>query len=152
MRFRIGAAVIFACGGIAAAQTLPGTPVDVPKQSYEMPGKPVGQPSVQPVGTQLPKVGNQLPRTGTSPGQPGGVNSPFGGGAGWPTVDPALVVAPYPGDKKPAADFWDRLQDRWAKLFAPPPRPPSVYVPGITRRNRERREAREMDLERRWRD
>ncbi len=142
--------LFFAAVFASAAIAQPIGPV-VPATGGEMPGKPVGQASVQPVGTRLPTVGKTLPKVGTPLGEPGGPNNPFGGE--WPTsIDPNLVIAPYPGQKNPTADFWDRLQDRWAKLFPPSAKPPSTYIPGLTRRNRERREREQALLERRMRD
>jgi hypothetical protein len=63
-----------------------------------------------------------------------------------------MVVAPYPTQPSPASDFWDRLQQRWAALFETPKPPQTTWVPGTTRRARERRERAEAMLERWHRD
>lgn len=139
---------------VVVAQTTPltqPTPPGVPTAGFEMPGVPVGKPSIlqpvgTPVGTRLPTVGTQLQQA-VDPKKP---TSPFNGV--WPTVDEDLVIAPYPGMKKASADFWDRLAERWAALLAPPPPPPTKWIPGTTRRARERRERQQELLERRMRD
>jgi hypothetical protein len=122
----------------------------VPAAGYEMPGTAVGKPSVQPVGSpvgsRLPDVGTRLPPAVGA----GGTTSPFGGT--WPTVDPKQVVAPYPTQPSPASDFWDKLQQRWATMFDPPKPPQSNWIPGLSRRARERRERAEAALERWHRD
>jgi hypothetical protein len=108
-----------------------------------MPGKPVGTPSVQPVGTRLPSVGTQLPKVGQPPSGYNGSkpNSPFAQGGNWPTnVDPNLVVAPYPTPKLDSDGFWDKLYQRWLVLFEDDKKAQPTWVPGISRRNRERRE------------
>ena len=122
----------------------------VPAGVTEMPGTPVGRPSVQPVGspvgTRQPDVGTKLP-----PAVGGGaVKSPFGGQ--WPTVDPKQVVAPYPTQPSPTSDFWDKLTQRWGAIFDPPQPPQTKWVPGLSRRARERRERREELMERWHRD
>lgn len=117
-----------------------------------MPGTPVGLPSVAPVGNRLPQVGSQLPRVGTSPSGYNGANpnSPFVG-KDWPKPDPNLVVAPYPTPNLKTDSFWDKLLERWQVLFAGDQKPPtSTWTPGISRRNRERKEKREEELMR-WR-
>jgi hypothetical protein len=109
-----------------------------------MPGKPVGTPSVQPVGSQLPTVGTHLPKVG-EPLKNGKLpNSPFVG-EGWPTPDPNLIVAPYPTLNPNSNTFWDRLYQRWLHLFTDNPKPATGYFPSLTRRARERRE-REQEL------
>lgn len=120
-----------------------------PASAQVMPGKAVGVPSVQPVGTRLPTVGTQLPRVGQPPGAPGNKppESPFTQG-NWPTPDPNLVIAPYPTPKLDSGNFWDRLYQRWLVLFTDDPQPTPNWVPGISRRNRERREKREEMLRR----
>lgn len=143
----LGAAFPFVAA-TAVAQTAPitpGTPPGVPPAGFEMPGTPVGKPSVStvgsPVGTRLPTVGTKVPQATAS--------NPFTGN--WPSVDPTQVVAPFPGMKKDSLDFWDRLNERWAALFTPPP-PQSNFVPGLSRRARERREKLQVEQERRMRD
>jgi hypothetical protein len=144
----LGAALLLPPAAVAqTTPTAPATPPGVPAAGYEMPGVPVGKPSTlqpvgSPVGTRLPNVGTQLPQATTS--------NPFNGN--WPSIDQDLVVAPYPGMKKESADFWDRLAERWAALLTPPPPPPTKWIPGTTRRARERRERQQELLERRMRD
>jgi hypothetical protein len=134
--------VAFAFAGRAQAQTMPGTPV--------------GTPSVQPVGTRLPSVGNPLPKVGQPPtgyngAKPGTTaDSPFGQG-NWPSIDPNLVVAPYPTPKLNSDNFWDKLYQRWLVLFTDDNKDKPTWVPGISRRNRERREKEQMMM-RRWQD
>jgi hypothetical protein len=153
MRFvRAAFGAVFAFGVVSAAVAQ----APVSTAGYNMPGTAVGKPSVQPVGapvgSRLPDVGTRLPpAVGQGAGQ-----SPFGGA--WPTpdpktVDPKSVVAPYPMQPAPASDFWDKLQQRWATLFDPP-KPPQTnnWVPGLSRRARERRERAEAALERWQRD
>lgn len=134
-------------GGVAAAQTPTPTPT-----SGTTPGKPVGAPSVQPVGTRLPQTGTQLPKVGQPPSGYNGQkpNSPFQGDK-WPTPDPSLVVAPYPTPNLSSDNFWDKLYKRWLTLFDDKNTTQPTWVPGISRRNRERREKYEAEM-RRWRD
>ncbi len=150
IRAALGA--VFAFGVTAASAQgpigVPATPPGIPAAGFEMPGTAVGRPSVQPVGSP---VGSRLPNVGTQTPPavgPGSVKNPFQGN--WPTVDPKQVVAPFPGQPEPADDFWDKLQQRWATLFDPPKPPQTTWVPGSTRRARERRERAEAMLER-WR-
>ena len=148
MRLIIRAALgaVFAFAAMSAAQS----PTPTPTARYEMPGSAVGRPSVQPVGSP---VGTRLPDVGTKLGSAVGgygPNSPFGGQ--WPTVDPNQVVAPYPQQPGPAADFWDKLAQRWAASFDPPKPPETKWIPGTTRRARERRERYEAAMERWHRD
>lgn len=118
-----------------------------------MPGQAVGTPSVQPVGTRLPNVGTQLPKVGQPPSGYNGGNSttsPFNQG-NWPTPDPNLVVAPYPTPKLNSDSYWDKLYQRWLVLFTDDNKDKPTWVPGISRRNRERRE-KELAAMRRMRD
>lgn len=150
-RAALGAVFAFAAVSTVSGQgptPVPATQPGVPAAGFEMPGTTVGRPSVQPVGTQ---VGTRLPDVGTKLGSAVGgygANSPFGGQ--WPTVNPDQVVAPYPQQPGPAADFWDKLAQRWAAAFDPPKPPETKWVPGSTRRARERRERYEATMER-WR-
>ena len=111
---------------------------------YVMPGgTPVGRAAIAPVGTQQPQVGTQFPKVG----QPAG----FMGTDGKFTiekpmqqvVDPKAVVAPYPGMPGEEPDFWDRLYARSLKVMGmnQPVIVQKNYTPGLSRRNRERREA-----------
>ncbi len=77
-------------------------------------------------------------------------NSPFQGDK-WPTPDPSLVVAPYPTPNLSSDNFWDKLYKRWLTLFDDKNTTQPTWVPGISRRNRERREKYEAEM-RRWRD
>jgi hypothetical protein len=130
-------------GGGAAAQT---------PTSGNMPGKAVGSPSVQPVGTRLPQTGSQLPKVGQPPSGYNGSrpNTPFQGD-NWPKPDPNLVVAPYPTPNLGTDGFWDKLYKRWLTLFDDKNSTQPTWVPGIARRNRERREKYEAEM-RRMRD
>jgi hypothetical protein len=150
IRAALGAAVLV-FGAAAPAQgptAVPATAPGVPAAGFEMPGTAVGRPSVQPVGspvgTRLPTVGTQTPPAVG----PSSIRNPFAGN--WPNVDPSQVVAPFPTQQGPTADFWDKLLERWGALFDPPKPPQTTWVPGTTRRARERRERAEAMLER-WR-
>jgi len=153
VRAAFGAAFAFGVVSAAAAQgptQVPATPPGVPAAGFEMPGTTVGRPSLQPVGSpvgdRLPSVGSKLPASVGG----GAASNPFNGN--WPTVDPKMVVAPFPQPPSPAADFWDNLQQRWATFFAPPAPPKSGWIPGLSRRARERRERAEATMERWHRD
>jgi hypothetical protein len=152
-RAALGAVFAFGVVSAAVAQgptAVPATQPGVPAAGFEMPGTAVGRPSVQavgsPVGSRLPTVGTKLPPAVGADA----AKNPFAGN--WPTVDPKVVVAPYPTQPTQAADFWDKLQQRWAALFDPPKPPQTTWVPGTTRRARERRERAEATLERWQRD
>ena len=110
---------------------------------YTMPnGTPVGRQTIGPVGTQQPQVGTQFPKVG----QPAGYNGPDGKFTTekpvQQTVDPKVVVAPYPGMPGEAPDFWDRLYDRSMKAMGlnQPTIVQKNWTPGLSRRNRARRE------------
>ncbi len=124
-------------------------------QFGQMPGIGVGKPvMLQPVGNQLPQVGTAVPRVGSNPT---GLNmsqqnkqDPFGlNGLGIKpsqlAFDPKDVISPYPQMPNGETSFWDRVYDRWLGLFgmdAPATR--GNWTPGLSRRNKERREAREF--------
>jgi len=124
-------------------------------QIGQMPGIGVGRPvMLQPVGNQLPRVGTALPRVGTNPN---GLNmsqqnkqDPFGlNGLGIKpsqlAFDPKDVISPYPQMPSGETSFWDRVYDRWLGLFGTDaPATSSNWTPGLSRRNKERREAREF--------
>lgn len=146
-----GAVFVFGVVSATVAQgptPVPATQSGIPAAGFEMPGTSVGRPSVSPVGspvgTRLPDVGSKLP---SSIGG-GAASNPFAGN--WPTVDPKTVVAPFPQQPSPTADFWDKLMLRWAATFDPPKPPQTGWVPGLSRRARERRERAEAMMER-WR-
>jgi len=113
----------------------------------QMPGQFVGKPLVTPVGTQLPKVGTQLPKVGSPPPGYGGLTgSPYAPQKS--TVDPKLVVAPYPTGMPGAPgtgpkSFWDSLADRWYGMLGlnAPAETQRNWTPGLGRRTKERREA-----------
>lgn len=134
---RITLAVVAALGFTAAARaqfTNPGTPVGTPLAIGN-----VGAPSAKPVA---PTVGGQV---GSAPG--GIMDSTS---QDFSKIDPKRLAAPlpsYPGiGGQPT--LWDRTKQQviaavnYINPFyeAPQPRPP--WVPGISRRNRERAEQR----------
>jgi hypothetical protein len=134
-------AILAAGGGAAVAQTPP------------MPGTPVGRPLVTPVGSRLPQaVPGVGERVGTGPGGiPSGLD-PLGPRPDGTPIRIENVVAPYPGMPKPEATFWERLEARWFALFQsdrPAVRASNTWTPGLSRRNRERREQREEEARRR---
>ena len=110
----------------------------------QMPGTAVGRPLVTPVGTQLPQAGTQLPKVGSPPPGYGGLTgSPYAPQK--PTVDPKLVVAPYPTGM-PGTEpksFWDSLADRWYGMLGlnTPAETQRNWTPGLGRRNKERKDA-----------
>jgi hypothetical protein len=115
-----------------------------------MPGQRVGSAMVGPVGQQLPKVGSQLPKVGNAPGTTVPKQQDAFGLQGYGikpsqlAFDPKNIVSPYPlGPAGQEKDFWDKLYDRWLGLFeSDTPTPSRNYTPGLTRRNRERKEER----------
>ena len=135
--------------GSAAAQQPTTLPAPVP---FQMPGTPVGQPLVQPVGGKIPQA---VPPAGAPVGTgPGGVPDPLNPGGPKPPgeqINMDNVIAPYPGMPDPEPNFWEKLEKRWMSLFQSdtPAVRPTQWTPGIGRRNRERREAREMMMWRR---
>ncbi len=118
----------------------------------QMPGTPVGTPLVQPVGSRLPQaVPSVGAKVGTGPGGiPGGLD-PLGPKPDGKAIELTNVVAPYPGQPKPTPNFWEKLEARWFALFESdrPAVKPSNWTPGLGRRNRDRKEAREEEARRR---
>jgi hypothetical protein len=106
-----------------------------------MPGRAVGTPLLMPVGQSLPTPGQPV---GTGPNGIPAALSPFGPSPNGQPFDLKNVIAPYPGMPKPPPSFWDRLEERWMKLFESdkPAVRPTPWVPGISRRDRERKEER----------
>jgi len=146
---RLAAVVCGLWAGVGAVRAqVPAAPVPL-----AMPGQVVGrsQPIVRPVGTPLPSAAPQAgtPITGLSNPPPNAIG-PGGSGAARPPgtpIDLSNVIAPYPGMTKELT-FWERLEERWFKLFesdAPAVRP--AYTPGIARRNQDRKKER---MERKW--
>lgn len=103
----------------------------------------------------LPSVASPIPKATTPAGNPVGnplmrpydPSKPYDVFKGT-NIDPKSVLAPvsgYPGLQTQQPDLLDRLYDKLSsvtRFFRPTsPTPPPTYVPGITRRNRERREA-----------
>lgn len=113
-----------------------------------MPGQVVGsyRGQVNPVGNRLPAAAPQAGQSITANAQqrPYDPSRPYDVFKGT-NIDPKNVLAPITGpDGKPVTppDSLDLLSEKIKAFFvkpAPaPPRPP--YVPGISRRNRERQE------------
>ncbi len=94
-----------------------------------------------PIGTRQLPVGSQV---GTGPNGIPSALSPFGQTPTGAPFDLKNVIAPYPGMPKPPPSFWDRLEERWMKLFESdtPAVRPIQWVPGIARRNKERKDER----------
>ena len=97
---------------------------------------------ITPVGTQQERVGTQFPRVGQPAGYYGAdgqfsVERPV-----QPKVDLKNVVAPYPSMPGEEPDFWDRLYNRSMRAMGinQPKIVQQNYTPGLSRRNRERRE------------
>lgn len=135
MRIAFVAVAALGLSGVASAQfTTPGTPVGTP-----LPIGNAGDPSARPVGAP---VGGQV---GSAPG---GIMQSTS--QDFSKIDKSMLSAPlpnYPGiGAKPT--LWDRTKQQMIAAFnyvnpfyeAPKPRPP--WVPGISRRNRERAEER----------
>lgn len=112
------------------------------------PGQIVGSFNgpINPVGNKLPSVAPPVGQAITANAQqrPFDPNKPYDAFKG-SSFNPDDLVAPLVGpDGKPIEppDALDRLSDKIKAFFVktppPPPRPP--YTPGISRRNKERRE------------
>jgi hypothetical protein len=141
----VAVALLLGAGATLSAQAPPPQIPGSVNNPFQMPGTPVGKPIVSPVGSQINKAAQQV---GTAVGTgPGGVPAPLDPRAPKPAgqeVDLKNVIAPYPGMPKPEMNFWQKLEDRWFKLFEsdqPAVRPPQ-WTPGIARRNREREKER----------
>lgn len=120
-----------------------------PPSPYPMPGTIVGRPVLAPVGTAFPKVG-------TNPGTPIGYTGPdgrpinVGQRPAGQVIDltnlAAPLSAPLPPDlagTRPKGTI-EKLYDKWREMlgFAPgPTQPTNTWVPGLSRRNRERKQA-----------
>ncbi len=132
----VGAAVV---AGAALGQQ--GQPVVIPPSMPGMPGREVGKPITMPIGSRLPTAGAPV---GTGPNGIPSALSPFGQQPNQPQFDLKNVIAPYPGMPKPPPSFWDKLEERWFKLFESdtPAVRPTPWVPGIARRNKEREKER----------
>ena len=79
---------------------------------------------------------------------PGGIPSsvdPLGPKPDGKPIEIKNVVAPYPGMPKPESNFWEKVEARWFALFESdrPAVRPSNWTPGLSRRNRERKEEKE---------
>jgi len=128
-------AILVCCGlfcGAAVAQA-----------QYAMPGGvQVGRPMINPVGNQFEKVGAQFPKVGKPAGFYGANGQFTTEKPVQPAVDLKNVVAPYPGMPGEGKDFWDRLYDRSTKFMGidQPKIVQQNWTPGLSRRNRERRE------------
>ncbi len=130
-------AILVCCGLVGGAAAAPA--------QYVMPGgTPVGRPAILPVGTQLEGVGTKFPKVGRPAGYYGTDGQFTTEKPIQPAVDLKAVVAPYPGMPGEGKDFWDRLYDRSMKFMGlnQPKIVQQNYTPGLSRRNRERREAR----------
>lgn len=131
----------------ATAQTPPLSAVPNSGNPYAMPGVPVGKPLLQPVGTQLPAAGQPVGnRVGKAPGDmpfiPDTINQMPG------QVDLSNVIAPLPETMMapPDPSLWDKFVAKFgASIGFVAPEPPSpTWIPGISRRNRERARERWM--------
>lgn len=98
--------------------------------------------TTQPILERLPLA---LPRVGTPIGvRPGSLTRPLQtSGEGSMTTMNGLI-SPFPGQPMPQPTFWQNLERRWFGMFEVDTNPgdQSVYVPGISRRNRERHDER----------
>ena len=132
MRAIMVCSALVGCAGAASAQ-------------YVMPGgTPVGRAMITPVGTQQEGVGTKFPKVGQPAGYRGTDGTITTEKPAQPNVDLKNVVAPYPGMPGEGPDFWDRLYDRSMRAMGinQPKIVQQNYTPGLSRRNRERREER----------
>ena len=138
MKLRLTACGVAITALTAAAQN--------PPSPYSIPGTVVGRPSLAPVGVAFPKVGTQ---TGTPIGYQGPNGQPVNTGqrpAGQ-VIDltnlAAPISAPLPADlagSRPRS-FLERQYDKWKDMLGftrPTTQPANFYVPGLSRRNRDR--------------
>ena len=131
--FAISLGVLLA-GAVASAQSSYPYPQVLPG------GAPYG--TTQPIVQRLPQA---LPRVGMPIGtQPGSLTRQIPPSGDFPGQGITLgnVISPYPSDPLPEPTFWQNLETRWFSLFGVDntDEERSVYVPGISRRNRERDE------------
>lgn len=140
-RFGMGLSALGICSSFVLAQS--------PPSPYPMPGTIVSRPSLAPVGVQFPKVGTQA---GTTIGYKGMDGQPVNVGqrpAGQ-LINlnnlAAPLVAPLPTEltgAKPKSTL-EKLFDSWKSTFGfgpPAVTPPPNWTPGLSRRNKDRREA-----------
>jgi hypothetical protein len=145
---RVALAAGVACAVFLAGSA--GAQFNTTSTGTTMPGQVVGSytGTVNPVGQRLPAAAPAagLPVTSNPLMRPYDPNKPFDAfkGSG---IDPKNVIAPLVGpDGRPVEppDALDKLSAKLKALFtfssSAPERPP--YVPGISRRNKERREQR----------
>jgi hypothetical protein len=141
-RLLLSGVAFIAIADLASAQGNPPSP-------YPMPGTIVSRPSLAPVGTRLP---NAAPKIGTPVGYTGPDGQPINPGqrpAGQ-IVNlnnlSAPLVAPLPTDltgAKPKT-YLEQLFDKWKATFGfgpPAVTPPQTWTPGISRRNRDRKDS-----------
>ncbi|OWK45080.1 hypothetical protein FRUB_01411 [Fimbriiglobus ruber] len=132
-------------GGPAAAQTTQSVTIS-PNLSISMPGTPVGQPLVMPVGAQISKA---VPQAGAKVGTgPGGVPDMLNPKLPVPNgqmLNLSNVIGPYPnmpGAPSAPPTFWDKLEQRWMNLFkSDQPAERNNWTPGLARRNKARQAA-----------
>lgn len=130
----------------APAQTPPVSAAPTPVPTFQMPGTVVGQPLLQPVGTQIPKA---APAAGTPVGMTPGGASPtdLTGTLPGQQINTANVVGPLPESFNmipTEPSLWDKFVAKFGAslgLVTPEPKAPN-WTPGIARRNRERARAR----------
>ena len=152
MRFRVMLTLMLLIGVAAAADAQ----TEYGASPAMMPGLTVGTmpagSGVVPVGVRIPKA---VPQAGTpvAGGRLPGTIPPIGTGPAGQAqpkgklIDMSNVIAPYPNMPKELT-FWEKLEERYFYWLIPPEpvMAPPNWTPGLGRRNRERREARE----RRW--
>jgi hypothetical protein len=147
----------FLTAGLATSFFVIGASAQTPQQNATPPllnpllttGTPVGTPVLKPIGSQLQQVGqqqgtnvgSQTPTWRQDPLPPGGK-----------VIDLRNSVAPVPASSLPPAlrpqepmSLWDQIYSTWASalgLNKPAQQQNNGYVPGMTRRAKERREKR----------
>ncbi|MDY3552240.1 hypothetical protein R5W24_001320 [Gemmata sp. JC717] len=144
--------IVLAAGVLCAVAVTGRTIAQNSATGFSTPGQVVGSYSgnVNPVGNRLPQVAPPVGQaiTGNAQQRPYDPNHPYDAFKG-SSFSPNDLVAPLVGpDGQPVQppDALDRLSEKIKAFFvktpAPPARPP--YTPGISRRNKERREMREI--------
>ena len=147
--------VVLAVGVLCAVAVTGRSIAQNSSPGFSMPGQVVGSTTgvvgstsgtINPIGNRLPSVAPPVGQSITANAQqrPFDPNRPYDVFKG-SSINPDDLVAPLVGaDGKPIEppDALDRLSEKITAFFVkpapPPPRPP--YVPGIGRRNKERRE------------
>jgi hypothetical protein len=141
-------ALVLATNSWAQTQQTNSTPIQNLLNPLLSTGTPVGTPLLMPIGSQFQQVGQQPgANVGTSPTTWRQDAIPPNG----QVIDLKNSVAPVPLSSLPPAlrsqqspGFWDQVYNKWASVlgFSNPETPKSGYIPGMTRRAKERRERR----------